>query len=1284
MDPNSIIDNPLLQTIFDSCNESFLLLNHSWRIIDVSRSFYRTFQIKDQSVKGEPIHSLMKGALDFPALHHSLYKVLNEGTTVDGYIIKHNFEGVGEKTISINASKVQMQPGQPAYVLLVLSDITAESVVRKREEEFESKYNKFVEGLNSLIIAVNREGKITFFNNFCEKIFGYSRHEVIGELFIGKIIPCVDSTGKDNTKLFSSILANPKNYSANESEGRKKDGGKVWFTWNVKAIYDSQNEITEVLIDGNDITELANSRKKLDEKSAMLETVLEFIPEGVMITGADKRVRAASKFASEILGINRDDLLNVDEKERLKLLNLYWPDGSRLTEPDDLPHSKAINTGKVYKGYTLQQRTDGIIKTLTADAAPVVDVNGHIIGAVGSWRDISKESEYLLQIEKRKRVLDSIVNNISVGVMVADSEGNLIEVNKIQCEFLNLSEDKILGRKEQLVTQGILDANTRLPPLAHSLPLSRAIRNKDTVQDQEFVFIRNGKEYVFAVSAAPILDSNGDVEGGVTLWRDISEQKQSSRRFQLEANFFRSIFEEHKAVMLLIDPETSQIIDANNSAVKFYGYNRETIRKMKIGDLNLLNPEQIAYELKLARNNKREYFNFQHRLSNGQIRWVEVYSSTVRTGQGDLLFSIIHDITERRKAEEALKKSEQNYRSIFENVAIGITESDDQERFLAVNEHLCSMLNYSREELRQLGIRQITAPEDLDKSEQVHKQIHDGKTDIVSYEKRYLRKNGTPVWVHVTVSAIRDVNNKLIGTIGTAEDITERRRLAEQLKRERDLLNTIFESIPVMITLYDPAIKRLEVNKAFYDITGYTDSDLKNNDIMTLVYPNAQYRQEVRQFMQSLTPGFKDLRMTIKGGSEIDSSWANVRLPDGGRVGIGIDISKRKEIERKLHQKSAELERSNNFVNAILQTSGALIAVLDLSGRIIRFNKACEILTGYKADEAIQQSNVDFLIPDNERSGIAGVLDKLRSGDDIEHENHWVTRTGEKHFIRWRNTVLINERGKPEFIIATGIDISDRIKIEQKLSQALKQAEDRRDQLNQRSRELADVNMELEFFSYSVSHDLRNPLSIIRGLADILIYDYSYKLDDEGRSYLEKIVASTEKAQKLINDILNLSRIGRQEMKREKIDLSAMVGNYLKELHSIEPQRDVKFIVQPEIHVFADSRMLHVAIENLLRNAWKFTSKKRVAVIQFGIQDLNGLTVYFIKDNGAGFKIQFAQAIFEPFKRVHAEKQFGGTGIGLSIVKRVIKRHNGNIWAEGKVDEGATFYFTLGNSDCQK
>jgi signal transduction histidine kinase len=225
---------------------------------------------------------------------------------------------------------------------------------------------------------------------------------------------------------------------------------------------------------------------------------------------------------------------------------------------------------------------------------------------------------------------------------------------------------------------------------------------------------------------------------------------------------------------------------------------------------------------------------------------------------------------------------------------------------------------------------------------------------------------------------------------------------------------------------------------------------------------------------------------------------------------------------------------------------------------------------------------------------------------------------------------------------------------------------------------LSEANKELEAFSYSVSHDLRAPLRAIDGFSKALLKDYAEQLDDQGRRYLERVRAATQRMAQLIDDLLGLSRITRAPMRRERVDLTAISGKVLAELAAREPDRAVEWSVAEGLAAEGDPRLVMVVLENLLGNAWKFTSKRPGGRVEVGQETRDGETVFFVRDNGAGFDMAYAQKLFAPFQRLHSAAEFQGTGIGLATVHRVVTRHRGRIWAEAAIDRGATFFFTLG------
>ncbi len=283
--------------------------------------------------------------------------------------------------------------------------------------------------------------------------------------------------------------------------------------------------------------------------------------------------------------------------------------------------------------------------------------------------------------------------------------------------------------------------------------------------------------------------------------------------------------------------------------------------------------------------------------------------------------------------------------------------------------------------------------------------------------------------------------------------------------------------------------------------------------------------------------------------------------------------------------------------------------------------------------------------------------------DSYSLEKRYVGADGRPVWVSLSVSLVRDAGGNPLYFVDQIQDITGR-----KLAE---------EQLAHRAEELARANSELEQFAYSVSHDLRTPLRSIDGFAQLLLEEYADQLDEEGREYLRRVRANSQRMGLLIDDLLSLSRVTRSEMLRTTVDLSALAESVVDELRQGDPERQVQVEIASGMVVTGDAGLLRAALENLLANAWKFTSKEPHARIEFGSTSYDGAYAYFVRDNGTGFDMAYAGKLFGAFQRLHAADEFEGTGVGLATVQRVIHRHGGQVWAESEVGRGATFYFTL-------
>ena len=390
---------------------------------------------------------------------------------------------------------------------------------------------------------------------------------------------------------------------------------------------------------------------------------------------------------------------------------------------------------------------------------------------------------------------------------------------------------------------------------------------------------------------------------------------------------------------------------------------------------------------------------------------------------------------------------------------------------------------------------------------------------------------------------------------------------------------------------------------------------------------------------------------------------------------LGLAAASWAVLRRRSDRQASEraLAESEARFRALVESMPDAIVVSDLDGTIRVVNAAAEAMFGYTRGHLVGASVGDLTAP--ERRDIAmenrrKLIERTQAGGNPidERESTTLSRDGRMSPVTIRQTVTVVD-SRP-MIITTVRDISEQRLAQQKIQEL-------NERLQHDNATLAAVNGELEAFSYSVSHDLRTPLRAIDGFSQALLEDCADRLDDTGRAHLGRVRSATQRMGLLIDDLLTLARVTRAELNVGDVDLSALAGEVARELRERDPARDVEVSIAPDLATRGDARLMRVALENLLANAWKFTGERASAHIEFGRGGVNGEAVYFVRDNGAGFDMAYAGKLFGAFQRLHDANKFPGTGIGLATVQRIIRKHGGRIWAEAETGKGATFFFTL-------
>ncbi|OGR01099.1 MAG: hypothetical protein A2505_04285 [Deltaproteobacteria bacterium RIFOXYD12_FULL_55_16] len=372
-------------------------------------------------------------------------------------------------------------------------------------------------------------------------------------------------------------------------------------------------------------------------------------------------------------------------------------------------------------------------------------------------------------------------------------------------------------------------------------------------------------------------------------------------------------------------------------------------------------------------------------------------------------------------------------------------------------------------------------------------------------------------------------------------------------------------------------------------------------------------------------------------------------------------------------------EKQTRRLATVVRDTTDAILLFDPHGNFVNWNRGAQAMYGWSEEEALQM-NIRDLTPADKLTENIELIQRLSSGKIIfSFETRRKTKDGRLLDVWLTATAIWDESGKKlEAVATTERDITDRQKAEKEVGSFSINEE-----LKRKILELAQVNHELEAYIYSISHDLRAPLRSVSEFSRIVTEDYAPQLDAQAQDYLTRVRRGAEKMNRLVEGLLRLSRVSRQNLERSECDLSKMALAIVADLREAEPDRKVEVEIQAGLTAFADQMLINIVLVNLMDNAWKFTSKTEHARIEFGalkdglVHTAQEVVIYYLKDNGAGFNPEYMARMFTPFHRLHPEREFEGTGIGLATAERIIHRHGGRIWAEGKPEAGATFFFTL-------
>jgi PAS domain S-box-containing protein len=973
----------------------------------------------------------------------------------------------------------------------------------------------------------------------------------------------------------------------------------------------------------------------------------ENTPDMLCVIGYDQKFKLVNPTWSKVLGWSEDEFLNMG------FLDLVHPDDLDETKATAIKHRDAKKTASSYQNR--YRCKDGSYRWLLWHAIPSPE---HKL-FYGITRDITEFKQTEEDLRSEKIFTDIALNSqLDTFFLFEPDTGKAIRWNQAFNDITGYTDEEISSQKAP-------DTYYSPDDLKKATVFIEEVLNTGSGTIELDLICKDGRRVPTEYKVSVIKDSAGKPKHLISVGRDITKRKQAEEALKESEEKYRNLIERANDGIVIV--QDGKMIFANGKLLDMLGYSHEEMINTEF--LSYVPPDERAriadiHIRRIKGEDVPDIYEMTGICKDGTMIPIETNSGVITYQGKPSVLAFIRDISERKEAEEALKESEARFRSLSQATFEGISITEEG-IFIDANEQLLSILGYQREDLIGNKIIDFIVPE---YHQIVIESVAAKREDL--YEVQAVCKDGRIIDVEVRPRFMEMEGRTL--RLTAIRDVTERKKAEEALRESEEKYRNIVESSPMGMHMYqlepDGRLVFSGANPIADTILGVDNNQFVGKTIEEAFTPLAETEipQRYREAAAEGTPWYTE-QITYEDEQIIGAFEVHAFQTSPGRMtALFLDITERKKAEEALQESE---EKFRNIVEA--SPMGMHMYSLESDGRFVfrGANPAADNILGLDNSQFIGKT-IEESFPSSAGTGLIERYRKAAAEGEpwfIEqntYEDDKISGSFEVHAFQTA----------PGKMTALFLDITERKQAEEEIRKLNDELEKR---VANRTAELEATNQELEAFAYSISHDLRAPLRAINSFSEILQQEYEERLDEEGKEYLSRVQANARRMNKLIDDLLALSRLGRKEMHCITANLAHIAKRVFVDVSTQDSDREIDFQMHDMPLVKVDTSLIEVALTNLLGNAVKFTRGIKPAKIRFGFQEREEGQVFYIKDNGVGFDMKYADKLFSPFQRLHTESEFEGTGIGLAIVHRIIQRHGGEIWVDSKPGEGTTFYFTL-------